>query len=937
MKIKNLFLVLTGLILLSSFSVLNALDVYGVLLIGEDTVLGEDLHVHPGGVVMNENYTVTLTVIGDVINEGSIQDNDPWDLYIKVRGDITNNGNWSCRNTYLDGTTVQHISGTSPFQSPDFYNDNPSTIIADSDLFFEGAEVRWQNNGSLDLSAGYDLNIDQNFLYQADIIGGNSSELNLSNNAYLNFVSASDVTLSGTTNIGSTVEFSGSIINNNILQNHTGYWYTLSINGNLTNNGTIQNHPSAWHLNINISGDIVNNGIWNGYNLQLTGAEQHITCTEGNTLSPTNFYGNTSRGNIYFDSDIEFVDTIIDLNDDNIILQTGNTLTINGGRMYDGIITANDAVLNMLNNAYIQDLDIIENVELQGTCQIGDAYVDMTGTVTVTGILQNYGYSYTLIINGDLINNGTIRNNPGSYYLHLDISGDIINNGAWTNRDIELIGTTDQHISCPSDSSFSVSYFYGNGSRGDVYFDSDIGFTGTVIDLNADNIILQSGTTLSLSGGYMFDGTLTGTTAAMDMSGDNYIYLLTINVTDLTLSGTGIIANNVIINGDVINNGYLQNLSNGTYILYLNGDLTNNGTVRNSPASYYFRLDISGNIINNSNWTNNYIKLTGAGQHISCGIGNTFDINNFYGNSSARGDVYFDSDIGFTGTVIDLNADNIILQSETTLSLSGGYMFDGTLTGTIAALDMSGGHYIYLLTFNVADLTLSGICQIANDIYMNGNVINNGYLQNHPSNFHIYLNGDFTNNGTIRNNPSGYYLYAHLYQDVTNNGSWTNYRSYINGTVDQTITINSGNEITGDVRFDSDIVVSPYQWRFDDSNLDSPDFAGETGSQLDWNVPVASSWFGTFDCVTGGGTSRDIIVVESGAAPDTPQNLTIAIVGSNVVLDWDDVTGASSYSVYSDSDPYGSFIPPAEYTGAASTCTISIPGDKKFYRVTASN
>ncbi|MBC8526919.1 MAG: hypothetical protein H8D22_08720 [Candidatus Cloacimonetes bacterium] len=181
-----------------------------------------------------------------------------------------------------------------------------------------------------------------------------------------------------------------------------------------------------------------------------------------------------------------------------------------------------------------------------------------------------------------------------------------------------------------------------------------------------------------------------------------------------------------------------------------------------------------------------------------------------------------------------------------------------------------------------------------------------------------------------------YSLFLDISGDIINNGSWINSTTYLNGTISQTITIQDAHELTGDVRFDSDILTAPYQWRFNGSNLDDTDFIGETTSQLDWNVPVASGWFGTFDCNTGGGLSRDIIVTQSSSAPGIPQNLNISIVGSNVELDWDDVAEATSYTVYSDSDPYGSFGT-IEYIGAASECSLPIPGDEKFYRVTASN
>jgi len=74
----------------------------------------------------------------------------------------------------------------------------------------------------------------------------------------------------------------------------------------------------------------------------------------------------------------------------------------------------------------------------------------------------------------------------------------------------------------------------------------------------------------------------------------------------------------------------------------------------------------------------------------------------------------------------------------------------------------------------------------------------------------------------------------------------------------------------------------------------------------------------------------------AGWAGPVPANLTISIVGTNVELDWDEVTEATSYTVYSDSDPYGSF-PTTAYTGAVSNCSLPISVDEKFYRVTASN
>ena len=915
----------------------------GIINIGDGAVSFTGSLIN-NAIIQNSGSNFTLYIDCDLTNNGTIKNNNAgYNLHLDITGDIINNGDWTNNDIELTGTTDQHIfcPTDSAFSVSNFYgNDSRANIYFDSDVEFDGTIINL-NSDNVILQSGMTLTLSGGYLFNGTLTGS-AATMNMTDDNYLYSltIDVDDLELSGICQIANNgVSLNGAVFNNGYLQNRNGN-FTLTMDGNITNNGTIRNNPGGYDLYLDISGDITNNSVWTNNDIELFGVDQNITCGYGNTFDTDAFYGNSSsRGDVYFDSNIGFNGVYINLYSDNVILQTGMTLTLSGGQMFNGTLTGSAAAMNMSGDNYIHALTInVDDLELAGICQIADNGVIMNGVVINNGYLQNRSHYHTLTVNGDLTNNGTVRDNPSGYNLYIDISGDIVNNGDWTNNDIELTGTTDQHISCPSDSAFSVSHLYGNNSRANTYFDSDIEFIGTIINLNSDNVILQSGMTLTLSGGYLFNGTLTGSAATMNMSGGNYLYSLNINVDDLELSGICQIADSgVIMNGAVVNNGYLQN-RNGNFTLTIDGNITNNGTIWNNPGGYDLYLDISGDIINNSVWTNNDIELKGAGQHISCGVGNSFDINNFYGNSSVCGDVYFDSDIGFSGTNINLNWDNVILQSGMTLSMSGGFMYYGILTGSAATMNMSGGNYLYTLTINIDDLVLSGTCQIADSgVPMNGNVVNNGNLQNLNNSSHtLYLNGDFSNNGTVRNNPSGYNLYTHLKQDVTNNGSWINTTTYINGTTDQTITIHNPNEITGDVRFDSDILTAPYQWRFDGSNLDEAGFAGETTSQLDWNIPIASGWFGTFNCSTGGGLSRNIIVTESGAAPSTPLNLTISIVDPNVVLDWDDVTGATSYTVYSDSDPYGSFGD-TEYTGAASTCTLSIPGDEKFYRITASN
>lgn len=62
--------------------------------------------------------------------------------------------------------------------------------------------------------------------------------------------------------------------------------------------------------------------------------------------------------------------------------------------------------------------------------------------------------------------------------------------------------------------------------------------------------------------------------------------------------------------------------------------------------------------------------------------------------------------------------------------------------------------------------------------------------------------------------------------------------------------------------------------------------------------------------------------------------VTIEKQGANLKLDWQDVTGASSYQVYESDTPQGAWTPIMPVT-SLSECIITSPSAKKFYHVTA--
>lgn len=67
--------------------------------------------------------------------------------------------------------------------------------------------------------------------------------------------------------------------------------------------------------------------------------------------------------------------------------------------------------------------------------------------------------------------------------------------------------------------------------------------------------------------------------------------------------------------------------------------------------------------------------------------------------------------------------------------------------------------------------------------------------------------------------------------------------------------------------------------------------------------------------------------------PSSPENFTISNSGTNFTLSWSSVTGAQKYTVYSSTNPYGTFIYEGETTGTSYTI-YNITSSKKFFYVT---
>ena len=66
---------------------------------------------------------------------------------------------------------------------------------------------------------------------------------------------------------------------------------------------------------------------------------------------------------------------------------------------------------------------------------------------------------------------------------------------------------------------------------------------------------------------------------------------------------------------------------------------------------------------------------------------------------------------------------------------------------------------------------------------------------------------------------------------------------------------------------------------------------------------------------------------------NSPQNIVISILENEMLIEWDDVTGALSYDIFSSNDPYGIFS--YEKTVASNEYIKPVSENIKFYYIVA--
>ncbi|KAF0200498.1 MAG: Subtilisin-like serine [Bacteroidetes bacterium] len=563
--------------------------------------------------------------------------------------------------------------------------------------------------------------------------------------------------------------------------------FPVYVHGNVINDGLVENGPED-ALKIFVYGDLTNNNIWRPVETELMVSENHnLSLADGKTLGSKIILAGSS-----------VITAVTDL-----VFTCDYSLE---GGFYRSQLMLNGQTFNLGNhalemrNCLINSGTLSGDFEILGTFSIGYDIADtlkFEGNIIVTDTLMANVYGggygiYKLLINGNLTNNGVVKDNMDTRAplndddLEILITGNISNNGWWSCRYVKLVGNETQYISQESGRFFDT-YFYDLNPASEIVAQTDFTIMNN-FDLNGANLNM-AGNTLTIWG-WLLDGTI-------DNANLNNGYLSSItSAGNLTINGVVTIENNNIFLGSVLVNDTLQSVEYGggstSYTLQVQGDITNYGLIRNINDGDVLSLDITGNIDNQGSWKNSYTRFTGTQpQNIRQETGKVFHTN--FSDTDSVSMVVATSNLKIAGNYNLLRSNLQMGHHEIDIS---GYLHNGTVRSAI----IKNATLHNLTAYD--NVEIRGVVVIDNGNKFYGDLLVTDTLQSqiYGGGYHIYSlynYGNLENNGLIRNEPTELEpLALYVQGDIINRGRFTNHTNsqlfYLNDDIHQVSCMNTG-------------------------------------------------------------------------------------------------------------------------------------------------
>ncbi len=720
-------------------------------------------------------YSNVILVNGSIVNKGTIKNHpNGYTLSLDVKGNISNEGIWSVNTTNLISTADQTIDQTpgKRFEGAMNTTDSIGDIILASNVMLESNT--WNMNNAKLRTNGYKLLSNAYTLANGRIISNDSMVLD--NSIIQNMKFFGNYVLGGNILSQSDNVFNDNCTIIDTLFNKFGYSNTILINGNIVNKGTIARHPSGYTLSLDIKGNVNNEGLWNPNSTNfINTADQTIQQAPGKRFEGV-INTTDSIGDIILASNVILESNTWNMN--NAKLRTnGYKLLSNAYTLANGKIISNDSMV--LDNSIIQNMKFFGNYVLGGNILSQSDNVFNDNCTIIDTLFNRFGYSNTIIVNGNIVNKGTIARHPSGYTLSLDIKGNVNNEGIWNPNTTNFINTADQTIQ------------QAPGKR----FEGVMNTTDSIGDIMlASNVLLESNTwnmnnaKLRTNGHKLLSNSYTLTNGKI-ISNDSLILDNSI-IQNMKFFGNYVLGGNVFSQSDNVFNDSvtiidtLYNRFGYSNTILVNGSILNKGMIAKHPSGYTLTLDIKGNVRNEGIWrvnTTNFINT--ADQTIQQTPGKIFE--GAFNTTDSIGSIILGSNVMFESSTWIMNKAKLFTNGHNLLTNSGTLINGKIISNDTLALNNSV----------IESIQLFGNCKLNGNVYSkNNNVFNDtltvldtlanlfGYSNT------ILVNGDLINKGSIMNNPGGYVLNLQVKGNLTNNHIFTISNLWLIGTNARTIS-----------------------------------------------------------------------------------------------------------------------------------------------------
>lgn len=638
--------------------------------------------------------------------------------------------------------------------------------------------------------------------------------------------------------------------------------YPLEVSGNVVNNGTVTLGPNDL-LKIYISGDLENNNIWMPYMTEFRTSNNHNLSLKAGKSFGSRIFNNGSPSFTAL-TDMLFTCDFIgegNYNRENFYLN-GHTLNIGNHSIEMRKCLINRGTLTgdfHIKGNFKVDMDPNDTLAFVGNIVVED-------TLTC----HEYGGGYAiekLKVIGNITNNGVITDNDGGNPddFSLLITGNIINNGEWTCNFVNFIGTGTQYISQTAGKLFDSNFVDLNPSSkvqalSDISIKKDFNLNGTTLEMEGNMLYIS---------GWLHHGYINNTKL------QNGFLQNIISLNNLIIEGKVTVESNNVFQNSVVVNDTLQNTEyGGGYIVYtlkIEGDILNNGLIQNYSLGNQLSVEITGNVENNGQWKSGFTKFKGTNtQHISSLSGHILDGE--FSDMDSTSSVIANSNLSFSGNInlgrgiLDMQNKEITFKRDKWLS--NGYLKNAKMSnGLLSNLRLLGSTEI------------NGKVEISDNVDAVGSIVVNDTLcaMAYSGGTTIY---NFTLYGNISNNGLVGQIYDDLLSfkangDITNKGIWNAYSNYFLFYLNKnTCSLKYLNTNISDLQINGSVITGSGANLFSiisgggmktvpkDQSYDLTVYAGATGSDFTANLNLDCSQIGSLNNITLIGYNYPTVLTE---------------------------------------------------------------------------